>query len=248
MALKIDSYPYRYRARCPICEADSNFTIWSEHYRDNFLCKSCLNFSIPRERAAAVVLKRMFPDWRSLAIHESSPTDRGLSAQLKRQCGSYLATQFYPDQPPGKVIEGFRNENLECQTFEDGCFDIVLTQDVMEHVNDFPKTLADIHRTLRPGGAHIFTTPTYIAAKSLQWAWYRDGEIEWFHEPEYHGNPVAREGSPVTFHYGHDFPDLIAEHCGLATEVIRIVDAGQGILGPMNEVYVIRKVAPSGLI
>jgi SAM-dependent methyltransferase len=241
MPLKIDSYPHRYRGHCPICETEVGFTIWAEHLRDNFLCDSCLNHSIPRERAAAIVLKRMFPNWRSLAIHESSPTDRGLSAQLKRQGSNYVATQFYPDRPLGEVVRGFRNENLEGQTYADASFDIVLTQDVMEHVNDFPKSLTDIHRTLKPGGAHIFTTPTYQAPKTMQWAWYRDGEIQWFYEPEYHGNPVAEKGSPVTFHYGYDFPDLIAEHCGLAVEIVRMVDVKQGVFGPMNEVYVIRK-------
>ena len=228
-------FPHRFRGHCPICECARNFTIWNDQYRDTFLCDGCIKHSIPRERAIAVVLKRMFPGWRGLAIHESSPVNRGISAQLLRQCPGYLATQYYPDHPPGAVVKGFRNENLEGQTFEDESFDIVLTQDVMEHVNDFPKVLLDIHRTLRPGGAHIFTTPTYLSA------WYRDGEIEWIYEPEYHGNPVDAEGSAVTFHYGYDFPDLIEEHCGLATEVVRMHDFTQGIAGPMTEVYVIRK-------
>jgi SAM-dependent methyltransferase len=238
------TYPHRYRANCPICEGEQDFTVWSAHYRDEFLCEGCHAWSIPRERALAVVLKRMFPAWRKLVIHESSPQDRGISAQLSRECAGYLATQFFPGQPLGATVEGFRNENLETQTFADGAFDIVITQDVMEHVNDFPKALLDINRTLRPGGAHIFTTPTYPAPKTVQWAWYRDGQIQWLYEPEYHGNPVDATGSPVTFHYGYDFPDLIEQHCGLAVEVVRLNDVGQGITGPMNEVYVIRQAAP----
>lgn len=236
------TYPHRYRAICPICESRQIFTIWSERYRDEFLCEGCLNHSIPRERALAVVLKRMFPGWRGLKIHESSPTYRGISAQLIRQCPGYLATQFFPGRPLGEMIEGFRNENLEGQTFADESFDIVVTQDVMEHVNDFPKALLDIHRTLRPGGAHVFTTPTYPQPKTVQWAWYDgNGRIKWLYEPEYHGNPVDAEGSPVTFHYGWDFPELIWEHCALPVEVVRMLDMGQGIAGPMTEVYVIRK-------
>lgn len=238
------TYPHRYRARCPICESEQDFTIWSAHYRDEFLCEGCHAWSIPRERALAVVLKRMFPNWRDLSIHESSPQDRGISAQLKRECPGYVATQLFPGQPLGQIVDGFRNENLECQTFGDALFDIVVTQDVMEHVNDFPKALLDINRTLRPGGAHIFTTPTYIASQTVQWAWYNQGKIQWIHEPEYHGNPVDAEGSPVTFHYGYDFPELIEEHCGLATEVFRLHDMAQGIAGSMNEVYVIRQSGP----
>ncbi len=48
----------------------------------------------------------------------------------------------------------------------------------------------------------------------------------------------------LTFHYGYDFPDLIEQHCGLATEIVRIHDMRQGIAGPMNEVYVIRQARP----
>jgi SAM-dependent methyltransferase len=183
----------------------------------------------------------MFPAWRSLAIHESSPVDRGISAQLKRECAGYVLTQYFPGQELGAMVNGVRNEDLERQTFPDASFDIVVSQDVMEHVNDFPKALIDIHRTLKPGGAHIFTTPTYPAHHTLQWATYVNGKIKWLYEPEYHGNPVDAEGSPVTFHYGYDFPELIYRHCGLATEIIRLHDPHQGIEGTMNEVYVIKK-------
>ena len=39
-------------------------------------------------------------------------------------------------------------------------FDLVVTQDVLEHVLD-PARAAEIARTLRPGGAHVFTVPWY---------------------------------------------------------------------------------------
>ncbi len=105
-------YPHRYRANCPICECEQNFSIWDAHYRDTFLCEGCQSYSIPRERALALVLKRMYPNWRDLAIHESSPQDRGISAQLKRECSGYIATQFFPGHPLGQIVDGFRNENL----------------------------------------------------------------------------------------------------------------------------------------
>jgi len=238
------AFPHYTHGHCPICEKPVTFVAWGEDYRNQLLCPACLSYSVPRERALAAVLKRLYPAWRQMSIHESSPVDRGFSAQMKRQCAEYMATQYFPGAEPGAMHKGFRNENLEAQTFPDARFDLVVTQDVMEHVNDFTAALRDIDRTLRPGGAHIFTTPTYVQAQTLQWATYVEGKIRWMYEPEYHGNPVDEEGAPVTFHYGYDFPDLIFAHTGLATEVVRIHDPGQGIAGPMNEVYVIRKSAP----
>lgn len=42
--------------------------------------------------------------------------------------------------------------------FDDAAFDLVISDQVLEHVHDYPATLAEIHRVLRPGGVslHIF--------------------------------------------------------------------------------------------
>lgn len=42
--------------------------------------------------------------------------------------------------------------------FPDASFDVVISDQVFEHVMDYPSTLREIHRVLRPGGAflHIF--------------------------------------------------------------------------------------------
>jgi SAM-dependent methyltransferase len=42
--------------------------------------------------------------------------------------------------------------------FDDGFFDVVMSNMVFEHVMDYPTTLREIHRTLKPGGAflHVF--------------------------------------------------------------------------------------------
>ncbi len=43
--------------------------------------------------------------------------------------------------------------------FEDGRFDLVVSVEVMEHVADLDRYLADIRRLLRPGGWFVWTTP-----------------------------------------------------------------------------------------
>lgn len=43
--------------------------------------------------------------------------------------------------------------------FEDGYFDIVVSIEVMEHVEDLSAYISDIFRLLRPGGIFVFTTP-----------------------------------------------------------------------------------------
>jgi SAM-dependent methyltransferase len=43
--------------------------------------------------------------------------------------------------------------------FEDNFFDVILSVEVMEHVEDLDAYLNDIHRLLKPGGTFIWTTP-----------------------------------------------------------------------------------------
>jgi SAM-dependent methyltransferase len=139
----------------------------------------------------------VFPDWRHLAIHESSPAARGISTKLQRECERYVASHYFPNAPWGSTVYGFRNENLENQTFVDESFNIVLTLDVMEHVNDPEQVVKEVARTIRPGGAYIFTTPTYKGeVTTVRRARYRlDGSVEHLVTPaEYHGNPISEQG------------------------------------------------------
>jgi 2-polyprenyl-3-methyl-5-hydroxy-6-metoxy-1,4-benzoquinol methylase len=50
---------------------------------------------------------------------------------------------------------------MSALTFADGTFDLIITQDVFEHVMQPAETFREIARVLKPGGAHIFTMPWY---------------------------------------------------------------------------------------
>ena len=43
--------------------------------------------------------------------------------------------------------------------FDDGTFDFVFSNGVLEHVQDLPAALTEIHRVLRPGGVSLHFTP-----------------------------------------------------------------------------------------
>ena len=188
------------------------------------------------------VLQRELPEWRSVDIHESSPSDGALQARLSE--ARYVATQYHPDAARGEVVAGYRNENLEAQTFGDESFDVVLTLDVLEHVNRPERVFAEVARTLRPSGRFIFTVPTY---PSLQYTarvgeYDSDGRIHFLGESEFHDNPVDPAGAAVTFRYGYDLPALIFDWTGMETTVTRGQRLSIGVFGDMTEVYVSHKV------
>lgn len=233
---------------CPVCSRRVEFRADHPWFRDHLLCSSC--GSVPRERALALVLQRRFPDWRSMRIHESSPSNRGISARLRHECPGYVATQYFPGKPAGQrirrlrplhaALHGFRNEDLQALTFADESFDLTITLDVLEHVNKPDRVMCEVRRTLRPGGAFLFTVPTLKdRVESARRARYRpDGTIEHLAPPQYHGNPVSKAGALVTFDYGYDLPELIHSWSGMDVEVIRFHDRFHGILGDFTEVYI----------
>lgn len=231
--------------RCPVCEHEVRFNAWGPNLRDTYLCGVC--GSIPRERALMAALERFYPNWRDLRIHESSPGTRGVSPKLMRECPGYISTQYHPTIEPGTTHpeEGWRCEDLEKQTFANGIFDLVITQDVLEHVFDVDSVCREIARTLAPGGAHIATTPlvrqtkpTILCAERLA-----DGSIKNHYPPEMHGNPVDGSGSLVTFWWGYDIAARIDRVAPFDTLLYLVEDKSQGIAGPLNEVLISMKLA-----
>lgn len=234
------SMVYEAEGFCPICCAKTRFEAHNSWFRDHLICIQCR--SIPRERALAYILERDFPNWRELDIHESSPGQRGISVKMAKEGKRYIPTQFFSNDRRGESFRGVRNENLEGTTFADASFDLVISLDVMEHVNRPDLVLSDIKRTLRGGGAYVFTAPTYKhKVKSERRALYGDDGVIFYAEAEYHGNPISDKGSLVTFHYGYDLPELIYQWSEMNTEVCRFQDYRQGIIGEFTEVYVVRK-------
>lgn len=227
---------------CHACGRATNFVAHESWWRDHYTCDNC--GSIPRERAVMYCVEKFFPNWRDLIIHESSPMDRGTSKRLRLEAKNYTPSQYFLDVPTGMVHASFRCENLEKLTFPDNSVDLHISQDVFEHIFDPVQAFKEIARTLKPGGAHIFTTP--LVNKSLPTEWCArlnsDGTIEHLIDPpEYHGNPVSADGSLVTVHWGYDILKFIHDACGLFTEMIYIDALEFGIRAEYIEVLITRK-------
>jgi SAM-dependent methyltransferase len=231
------------RGECPICEKRVFFVQKGPWLRDDLLCNNC--GSIPRSRALIHVLKTRFPNWRELQIHESSPGGAA-SDKLQRECKRYLPTHYFPDVPRGTSKNGFRSENLEKQTFPDASFDLVVTSDVFEHVADPAPAFSEIARTLRAGGAHVFTVPWYWWKPTLVRAVPEpDGSIRHLEKPDYHGNPIDENGSLVITEWGPDLCDFIYCASKMTTTAILIRDITMGLAGEFCEVFISRKPGSS---
>jgi SAM-dependent methyltransferase len=191
------------------------------------------------------VLMTLRPNWRTLAIHESSPSARGASLRLRHDCPGYIATQYDPSLAFGTVHPefGYRSEDLAAQTFPDSKFDVVVTQDVFEHLFSPASAISEIARTLKPDGISVMTVPIVRKDQpSARRAVMNNGVVEHLLlPPQYHGNPMDPTGSLVTVDWGYDIVAFLSTHSGLIVTLHAIDDISLGIRAAYNEVIVCRK-------
>jgi SAM-dependent methyltransferase len=238
------AYRFERAGVCPACDKDTVFTADGPYFRNTLRCAHC--HSAPRNRALMETLSRRFPQWRSLSIHESSPGWDIVSQRLARECQNYVASQFEPDRPLGSLTKGSRLpcgqyfvEDLENQTFRDGQFDLVVTQDVFEHIFRPDLAIREIARTLRVGGATLLTAPMVMRGNpSRRRARSDGGQIHHLLEPQFHGNPVSAKGSLVTIDWGYDICAYLQHHSGLSFLMLKIEDMDKGIVGDFTEVLI----------
>ncbi len=244
-ALKLDKAVKIYGGTCPCCKKNTLFI--SHHYwlRDHYKCLFCK--SIPRQRALMKVLETEVPAWRNLRIHESSPSGPTFHV-LKQQCSQYTYSYWYEEKALGESLEGdiVTNQNLENMIFEDNVFDVFLTQDVLEHVNEPDKVFPEIARVLKKGGVHIFTTPLYPFRKTISRIQMERGKRECVLPPIYHMNPVDQNGSLVTYEWGYDFLDLIDKNVGMESKIIEFPNSKEnfenGLEADFLQVIVSKKI------
>lgn len=237
LMLEIEGY-------CPICEAPTTFRARDHWYRGSLTCPTCPNGSVPRERALALVLNRYFPDWRELAIHESSPAKRGISAKMAAEAAHLVQTHYYPDLELGSEAREYRNEDLQRLTFGDNTFDLFVSLDVMEHIPDPEAAVREIHRTLKPGGHLLSAWPVrrqQVEGMVRRASFNTDGSITHYMEPEYHGNPISGDGALVTVDYGYEIHKTLTHWAPFDVQVMRFADRTHGILGEYTEIFLAKK-------
>ena len=115
----------------------------------------------------------------------------------------------------------------------------------MEHILNPVLAFVEIARTLKPGGAHIFTVPLINKDRPSEVRAKRDeqGSIIYLRTPEYHGNPIDPNGSLVCTDWGYDICDFIFKASGLFTTMVYIDDISRGIRAEYIEVLISRKTA-----
>jgi len=142
--------------------------------------------------------------------------------------------------PRGGERNGVRNEDVTRLTFTDGAFDLVVTNDVLEHVPAYQEAYRELFRVLAPGGLLVFTVPfdmnrdDHLIRATLN----PSGEIEHLLPPEYHGDPVDPQGGVLCYQvFGWRMLEELRAVGFVRTGVLFYWSLLHGLLGPDQCVF-----------
>lgn len=209
------------------------------NYRETLEHNGCLS----RHRAVLLVLQQLIaggtlPPIQELELYCPEAVTP-FAELLRRRFPRALLSEYLPD-PADRRRSSLPHQDLCALSLPDACMDLVVCNEVFEHLYDLPAALAEMVRILRPGGQLLTTFPfAYNRIDTIVKARHRPGaspgvagEAELLSEPEFHGNPVdPDQGSLVYQIPGWDLLDQ-ARACGFLEPTIHWIAApSYGVLG-----------------
>lgn len=225
----LDAYP----GMCAVCGNEQFFTHSTGSRRESYKCLECRSSLRQRMLAESLVsfLGRIgdetLDDLASnnaygVRIHEFGYV--GPFRKRLQKIEGYTCSHF-EDLPSSSAPE--RKENLLSSSFEDSELDAVITVEILGHVFQIEKVLAEIHRILKPGGLHFFSTPMdfpIMETSMVRAVTDADGNVTNLLEPRYH---VGSNGNPslVTYDFGRDLEEFHSI-AGLNLYTVRAYDLG----------------------
>lgn len=205
---------------CPICGGATAYLVTDpRNPRWGFQCIRCR--SVPRNRMAAFALCEAL-GVRSLADARRQGLDRDL--YIAAASGYLLkalpvgqprlrTSEFVPSVPLGDLLPDGHStcQDLERLTYAGESLDVVVTEDVLEHVRHPDACLDEIHRVLRVGGRHIFTVPFTYDQPTVERVDTSGPEDILLMEEEWHGDSV-RDRILAYRNFGYDIFELLRKH------------------------------------
>ncbi len=184
--------------------------VWIPNWRERLECPHCKMNN--RQRLVSALIKQELTSSDSKHVYfmeQVTPIYNWALSTFKNHniIGSeYLGYEY----KSGDVINDIRHEDIEALSFQDGELDLIVSNDVFEHVPHPEKAFSECARVLKVGGAMIATIPFSVNDdESVSRARLVDGVLEHLLTPAYHGNPISDEGSLVFTDYGWDLLQMM---------------------------------------
>jgi O-antigen biosynthesis protein len=214
--------------------------------RETPVCRRCGGLK-RRIDLARVLLRVMGSDARCLkeAISDLEKLDtyllesHGPIHAILSASPRFVCSEYWDDVRRGETRGNVRCEDVQHLTFPDASFDIVISQDVFEHVPDAEAGFREIHRVLKPRGYHIFTVPfNRRSTQSVARARTEGKEVVHLLPAVYHNSSTFFKGWFVFTDFGLDLMEMLRK---AGFEVETYEDEHPEYAGGYNIVFACRK-------
>lgn len=147
-----------------------------------------------------------------------------LALILRGRYPKFLGSEYSDNEDIRRELFPIPIKDLTALDLPDGLFDVVTSNEVLEHVPDLDAALREICRILKPGGQHIGTCPfIFNSEKSDLRTMLKDGQLLHLKPAEMHGDPVNPSGGSLVFEVpAWDILDR-AKAAGFSTAYMRFI-------------------------
>jgi len=195
------------------------------------------NGLLSRNRAMLVLLERLYGSLEALRQQDVYLVEAlsGFALWMRRQLGEerLICSEYLEDAE--QAFSDIPHQDLCALTFSDASFDLVLCNELFEHVQDLDLAFREIARVLRPGGRLVATCPLACRpAEAIVKARHNPatGEAEQLMEAEFHGDPVRPEAGSLVYRIpAWDVLDQLRGAGCLEVHMHHIASWKHGVLG-----------------
>lgn len=174
--------------------------IQGPNYRESLIANGLLS----RNRALLRVLERTYGSLEELAQRDIYLVEAltGFALWMRRQLGDgrLICSEFLENAE--HAFADVSHQDLCALSFSDASFDLVICNELFEHVRDLDQAFREIARVLRPGGRLVGTCPLAFGQReSIVKATHNasTGEDRVLGEAEYHGDPLRPKGGSLVY-------------------------------------------------
>ena len=180
-------------------------------------------------------IKKILKSIKSKDFSIYEPSSSGAIYYALKKFSFVIQSEFfpYPNLKPGQLVGNMQFEDIQSLSFGDNSFDLVLTQDVFEHIKDPDLGFTEIYRVLKPGGFHVFTVPFENREKTIKRI---DKNNKILINPVIHHNDNIRVRGPIVYNdFGYNLIEKL-NNMNFPSFIFSIRNPKLGIMTKINMV------------
>lgn len=212
------------------------------NWRERLVCPCC-RMNNRQRLVATLVGKRLgfsAVAKRVYAMERVSPMFRWLENRHARH--DLIGSEYLGHRhESGTALHGIRHEDAMDLSLDTESVDLIVSNDVFEHVPDPSRAFRECARVLKSGGEMLATIPFTELDKTTYRARLGSAGVDHLEPPQHHGNPISDKGSLVFAEFGWDCLDLLRE-AGFADAWIELyASVERGHLGRAQVLFIAAK-------